>query len=309
MGPAKDSLRQNGTPNRPKRARDHEQSTTAPREPGDSADQHRRQRERAHCCARSCHRFPRSTRGRARARHGVFGMTSKDWIDRMITARLAEHDERVSLRRAGKAATAGEVARRRARPGARRRGAGSTPRAEEQALCRPNEGRASMPAQGPTAKGGPAALTHGGRRRPARGRLRAAHGCRHALKARWAAASGPRLRCIECSGHRRCSRPWDMRKYGLRHSPPRHGHQGGPIPRQRAMDGRKIKRNDASGSQAAARSAYGSRQEAASYAQRSLARTPSCFTNQGEAEGSLGSAKGPLRQNGTPNRRKTGKRL
>ena len=31
-------------------------------------------------------------------------MTSKDWIERMITARLAEHDERVRVRRAGKVA-------------------------------------------------------------------------------------------------------------------------------------------------------------------------------------------------------------
>ena len=32
-------------------------------------------------------------------------MRSKDWIERMVAARLAEHDERVRLRRAGKAAT------------------------------------------------------------------------------------------------------------------------------------------------------------------------------------------------------------
>jgi len=48
--------------------------------------------------------FASSTRRRARARHGVFGMTSKDRIEQMIAARLAEHDERVRVRRAGKAA-------------------------------------------------------------------------------------------------------------------------------------------------------------------------------------------------------------
>ena len=31
-------------------------------------------------------------------------MKSDDWVERLVTARLAEHDERVRLRRAGKAA-------------------------------------------------------------------------------------------------------------------------------------------------------------------------------------------------------------
>jgi hypothetical protein len=41
----------------------------------------------------------------AQARAGAswgLGMTSKEWIERMVTARLAEHDERVRVRGAGK---------------------------------------------------------------------------------------------------------------------------------------------------------------------------------------------------------------
>ena len=57
------------------------------------------------CCPVRSGDFPRSTRKRARARHGVSGMMSKDWVERMVAARLAEHDERVRFRRAGKAAT------------------------------------------------------------------------------------------------------------------------------------------------------------------------------------------------------------
>ena len=93
--------------------------------------------------------FPRNTRRRARARHGVFGMTSKDWIERMVTARLAEHDERVRVRRAGKAASSAKwhavvLARERATEER-----AQTPRASEQALWCPDEGRAAMQAQGP----------------------------------------------------------------------------------------------------------------------------------------------------------------
>ena len=84
----------------------------------------------------------RSTRRRARARHGVFGMMSKDWIENMITARLAEYDARSSYVAPAKRRPRGGGTSWRS-PGARHRGAGPTPRAEEQALWRPNEGRGS----------------------------------------------------------------------------------------------------------------------------------------------------------------------
>jgi hypothetical protein len=90
--------------------------------------------------------FP-AVRAGARGHHGVFGMTSKDWIEHMITARLAEHDERERARRAGNAATARRwhvvvLARERAaEERARLRKTRNKP------LWRKNEGRAAMPAQ------------------------------------------------------------------------------------------------------------------------------------------------------------------